>query len=100
MYLVLPETENCTLEDIELHFSDNTKKITDRQIVKHSSTKHSGNEEATTIRTKTISMISDVIEMKNTEHNGNDLIVNGAGINGTIKSINNGCDNYAFAMDR
>lgn len=34
MYYVLPETENRTLEDIELHFSDNSKKFTDRNIPK------------------------------------------------------------------
>ncbi|XP_055302406.1 facilitated trehalose transporter Tret1-like [Sitodiplosis mosellana] len=34
MFLILPETENHTLEDIELHFSDDSKKITDRTIIK------------------------------------------------------------------
>lgn len=33
-YFTLPETEARTLEDIELHFSDNSKGITDRNIVK------------------------------------------------------------------
>lgn len=33
-YYVLPETNNRTLEDIELHFCDNSKKITDHKIVK------------------------------------------------------------------
>lgn len=32
MYFWLPETENRSLEDIELHFSDNTKKLTDINI--------------------------------------------------------------------
>lgn len=32
MYKILPETTNRSLEDIELHFSDKTKKITDRKI--------------------------------------------------------------------
>ncbi|XP_031626287.1 facilitated trehalose transporter Tret1-1-like, partial [Contarinia nasturtii] len=32
MYNILPETENITLEDIELHFSDNSKRIIDRKI--------------------------------------------------------------------
>ncbi|XP_055308983.1 facilitated trehalose transporter Tret1-like [Sitodiplosis mosellana] len=36
MYLILPETENISLEDIELHYSDNSKKITDHKIVKSS----------------------------------------------------------------
>lgn len=32
MYFWLPETENRSLEDIELHFSDNSKKLTDINI--------------------------------------------------------------------
>lgn len=32
MYFLLPETENRTLEDIELHFSDNKRKLTDIRI--------------------------------------------------------------------
>lgn len=36
MYKILPETENRSLEDIELHFSDKTKKITDCKIVRAS----------------------------------------------------------------
>lgn len=35
-YFTLPETEGRSLEDIELHFSDNSKKLTDRNIVKTS----------------------------------------------------------------
>lgn len=34
MYNILPETENRTLEDIELHFADSSKRITDRQIAR------------------------------------------------------------------
>lgn len=34
MYFILPETENRTLEDIERHFGDNSKKITDHKITK------------------------------------------------------------------
>lgn len=30
----MPETENRTLEDIEYHFSDNSKKITDCKIAR------------------------------------------------------------------
>lgn len=33
-YNILPETEGRTLEDIELHFSDKSKKLTDRKIPK------------------------------------------------------------------
>lgn len=32
MYNILPETEDRSLEDIELHFADNSKRITDRKI--------------------------------------------------------------------
>lgn len=34
MYFILPETEDRSLEDIEMHFSDNAKKWTDRKITK------------------------------------------------------------------
>lgn len=34
VYFILPETEGRTLEDIELHFADNSKKITDHKIAK------------------------------------------------------------------
>lgn len=103
MYSILPETENRTLEEIELHFSDNSKKLTDRKIVKLAAEEHAKDEEAA-IPPKPISIISDFIEMKNgissvhghSEHNSID-----AAANGTSKPINNnGCDNYAFTMDR
>lgn len=32
MYIFLPETENRTLEEIELFFSDSKRKITNREI--------------------------------------------------------------------
>lgn len=38
LYRILPETTNRSLEDIEIHFSDNSKKITNRKIVKNNST--------------------------------------------------------------
>lgn len=38
-YLILPETEGCSLEDIEIHFSDNSRKITDRHIARISKNK-------------------------------------------------------------
>lgn len=36
----MPETENRTLEDIELYFSDKNRKLTDRKIPKTSKTFH------------------------------------------------------------
>lgn len=38
MYFILPETEHRTQADIELHFSDNSKNITDRKIARIHST--------------------------------------------------------------
>lgn len=35
MYIILPETEDRSLEDIELHFSDNSKRLTDIHISKN-----------------------------------------------------------------
>lgn len=35
IYLFLPETERRTLEEIELHFSDNNKKLSDIKIRKN-----------------------------------------------------------------
>lgn len=40
MLYILPETENRTLEEIELHFADNNKKITDLKIAKIHSTQN------------------------------------------------------------
>jgi hypothetical protein len=37
IYFYLPETEKRTLEDIELHFSDNSKKLKDIKIPKNTS---------------------------------------------------------------
>lgn len=34
MYLVLPETEGKTMEEIEVHFADNNRKIDDINIRK------------------------------------------------------------------
>lgn len=33
MYFILPETEQRSLEDIELHYIDNAKNITDIRIL-------------------------------------------------------------------
>lgn len=37
IFLYIPETERRTLEDIEVHFSDNNRKMTDRKIQKNTS---------------------------------------------------------------
>lgn len=36
MYSIMPETEQRSLEDIELHYSDPTKRITDIHIARRS----------------------------------------------------------------
>lgn len=51
MYNILPETEGRSLADIEMHFSDKSKKLTDHKIPK---SKISNNRDA-----------CDVNEMKN-----------------------------------
>lgn len=38
MYSILPDTENRSLEEIERHFADDSKKITNRKIAKIYST--------------------------------------------------------------
>lgn len=35
MFNILPETENRSLEDIERHYSDNSKPLCDWRIPKH-----------------------------------------------------------------
>lgn len=43
LYFILPDTENRTLEEIEAHFTDDSKKITDRKIydkTENSQTQH------------------------------------------------------------
>lgn len=35
----MPETEGRTLEDIEIHFADNNRKLTDRHILRNSAPK-------------------------------------------------------------
>lgn len=43
-YKIMPETENRSLEDIEMHFSDNSKRITDRHIAYVQSTLNNSQE--------------------------------------------------------
>ncbi|XP_055303169.1 facilitated trehalose transporter Tret1-like [Sitodiplosis mosellana] len=52
-YKILPDTENRTLEDIEMHFSDNSKSITDRKILQISKNNQIQSE------AKTVSMNND-----------------------------------------
>lgn len=35
MFKIMPETEQRSLEDIEFHYSDNNKGLTDIHIAKH-----------------------------------------------------------------
>lgn len=41
----MPETENRSLEEIELHFSDNSKKFSDRKILKQDKVNYNDHEE-------------------------------------------------------
>lgn len=79
MYNILPETEGRRLEDIELHFSDNSKKITNRKIPKMKSKKKLEKENESQIATQVAS------------------VVGGNGINKT--QFANGCDNKGFNRD-
>lgn len=95
MYQILPETEGRSLEDIELHFSNNTLKLTDHNIPKSSSKMNKNNPKdcETNIDTdkkdkKAITSISDMIE---TNENANYRNQN------NVKK--DGCDNKAFTMD-
>lgn len=80
MYAILPETEDRTLEDIELHFSDNNRKLTDRKIAKfdgHPKIQHVKGD-------NTIPTISTMIDTEWPQKLG---------------SAKTGCDNEGFAME-
>lgn len=49
MYNILPETEGRTLEDIEIHFADNNRKLTDHYIVPNSTNIAKKKETTTTV---------------------------------------------------
>lgn len=85
MYKILPETESRSLEEIEIHFSDNQRKLTDRKILKTTKNKEQKSNESAA--EKGVCVISDMVEM-----NKNSPSVVGA--------ARNGCDNKAFSMDR
>lgn len=74
MYQILPETENRTLEEIEMHFADGTKKLTDRKIPKLKVRQNVGE-----IPTRPVL----VIEIQES----------------TKKHTDDGCENRAFADD-
>lgn len=67
-YNVLPETENRSLEEIELHFADNSKNLCDRNIVKKSKNSMSGNDVGS-VNTKQI--ISIVMSTANETYHEN-----------------------------
>lgn len=73
VYYYMPETENRTLEDIEMHFSENDKKLTDIKIPK-------------------ISSISRDIEIADAARAAEE-----AASNNPTKIEENGCDNKAFS---
>lgn len=82
-YKILPETEGRALEDIELHFSDKTKSITDHKIPKMKSTKTVDKENQRIggdVASKPISVISTSDAVK--------------------KDGPNGCDNKGFMGDK
>lgn len=105
MYFVLPETEDRTLEDIELHFSDNSKKITDRKIRKSPKLKANDVENATD-PAKKVTAISDIVEMNNRQPSMMGVVNNGMAMNdddgrpAVLQRDIAGCDNRAFANDR
>lgn len=83
MYAILPETEDRTLEDIELHFSDNNRKLTDRKIGKFDSiTKVEHVKSDAT--TKQIPTISTIIETDWQQK---------------LDAAKGGCDNGGFTME-
>lgn len=49
MYNILPETEGRTLEDIEIHFADNNRKLTDHHIARNSADKSKETESSTAV---------------------------------------------------
>ena len=81
MYKILPETENRTLEDIEMHFADKTKKLTDIKILKRDDSQNKQHEKADNkVTTKHITVAE--IGSRNNKNN------------------ENGFDNYGFAMNQ
>lgn len=81
MYKILPETENRTLEDIEMHFADKTKKLTDIKILKRDNSQNKEHKKADSkVTTKHVTIAE--IDVRN---NKNSKI---------------GFDNYGFAKSQ
>lgn len=79
-YLIMPETENYTLEDIELHFSDDTKKITNIKIIKSNDMIPLNDVEYTVGKRTSVKQTEPVIESSlvndsNSEHSSSELMV-------------------------
>lgn len=62
-YFIIPETENRSLEDIELHFSNNALKLTDRKIQIYAIGK-----DVSSFPGKPPSIIFDMISVDRTKH--------------------------------
>lgn len=79
-YNILPETENRTLEDIELHFSDNSRPITNREIT----------------------MAKHAVKTKQSEADNLEKTFTVSIVNGNGKSVENstGFDNKAFESEK
>lgn len=71
MYKILPETERRSLEDIEMHFADNSKKITDRKIPKIPKQQRNKSMESKDV-SKTIITVIEANEIGNQNTNGCD----------------------------
>lgn len=95
MYKILPETEGRSLEDIEMHFSNNSLKLTDRNIPISSSKMNQNNTKdcETNIDTEQMGKKSITTISKMIETNEN---VNYRNQNPVIKD---GCENKGFTVD-
>lgn len=69
-YLMLPETEGRTLEDIELHFSDESKRITNHKIPKRK--KHCHNHDLKEISTHPVRMNGEAVKYSTPNGGGYD----------------------------
>lgn len=76
MYFICPDTDNLTLEDIERHFANNSKKITDWKITKSVDLLKNSNLEGTEMAEDTserkeveeeISLIGERYKMNNND---------------------------------